>query len=91
MSILDWILVITGAVLAINYLLVRRNLKYQSQWPGPAAVPLIGCYYLYFNKKPEGIVSLGLIHRLEVVIALSGVLCKLINMDLQEASDASNA
>lgn len=57
MSILDWILVITGAVLAINYLLVRRNLKYQSQWPGPAAVPLIGCYYLYFNKKPEDVMD----------------------------------
>ncbi|XP_039431532.1 cytochrome P450 4d2-like isoform X1 [Culex pipiens pallens] len=53
LSLLEWFTALIVAVLSVNYLLVRRNLKYCHQWPGPAAFPLIGCYYLYFNKSPE--------------------------------------
>ncbi|XP_053696762.1 cytochrome P450 4d2 [Sabethes cyaneus] len=57
MTFLEWFAAILIGVLGINYLLVRRNLKYGHQWPGPAAFPLIGCYYLYLNKSPEDVLN----------------------------------
>ncbi|XP_055642735.1 cytochrome P450 4d2-like [Toxorhynchites rutilus septentrionalis] len=57
MSLLEWVLIAVFIVLAVNYWLVRRNLKYGHQWPGPTAFPLIGCYYIYFNKSPEDVVE----------------------------------
>lgn len=41
-------------ILTINYLLVRQNIKYGRHIPGPVPLPIVGCFYLYINLKPEG-------------------------------------
>uniref|UniRef100_A0AAG5CW73 Cytochrome P450 n=1 Tax=Anopheles atroparvus TaxID=41427 RepID=A0AAG5CW73_ANOAO len=54
---LQLLLAILAVTLTINYLLVRRNLKYGKHIPGPTPLPLVGCFYLYINLKPEDIID----------------------------------
>ncbi|XP_041765666.1 uncharacterized protein LOC121590248 [Anopheles merus] len=44
-------------ILTINYLLVRQNIKYGRHIPGPVPLPIVGCFYLYINLKPEDIID----------------------------------
>uniref|UniRef100_A0A2M4ARG5 Putative cytochrome n=1 Tax=Anopheles triannulatus TaxID=58253 RepID=A0A2M4ARG5_9DIPT len=44
-------------IFTINYLLVRNNIKYGRHIPGPLPLPIVGCFYLYINMKPEDIID----------------------------------
>ncbi|KFB40897.1 AGAP002419-PA-like protein [Anopheles sinensis] len=54
---LQILLAILAVTLTVNYLLVRRNLKYGKHIPGPIPLPIVGCFYLYINLKPEDIID----------------------------------
>uniref|UniRef100_A0A182VX83 Uncharacterized protein n=1 Tax=Anopheles minimus TaxID=112268 RepID=A0A182VX83_9DIPT len=51
------LLALLVVILTINYLLVRQNLKYGKNIPGPLPLPVVGCFYLYINLKPEDIID----------------------------------
>ncbi|XP_053660636.1 cytochrome P450 4d2-like [Anopheles marshallii] len=51
------LLALLVVILSINYLLVRQNLKYGQNIPGPLPLPIVGCFYLYINLKPEDIID----------------------------------
>ncbi|XP_055613263.1 cytochrome P450 4d2-like [Uranotaenia lowii] len=57
MSFLEWLVTTLLIILGLNYWMVRRNLKYGHQWPGPTPYPIIGCYYLYYKMKPEDTIN----------------------------------
>ncbi|XP_035900604.1 cytochrome P450 4d2-like isoform X1 [Anopheles stephensi] len=51
------LLALLVVILTINYLLVRQNIKYGKHIPGPLPLPIVGCFYIYINLKPEDIID----------------------------------
>ncbi|XP_052871034.1 cytochrome P450 4d2-like [Anopheles cruzii] len=55
--VLHIVFAILAVILAINYLMMRGNIKYARHMKGPMPLPIVGCLYLYFNMKQEDIID----------------------------------